>query len=156
MNKGIICLIAILLTSVMAYCAYFGWATAKSPNDALEWLQAEYELSDEAMGKVSLAKASYLPECREMCRRLAEARKHLAKQSSSSTATTSEITEAYAAVNAIEEECIRMSLEHVFEVAAMMPASQGERYRDRMVAALLQDRTGQHQRHSDMIQGGKP
>ena len=157
MNKGIICLVAILLTSVAAYCAYcayFGWATAKSPNDALEWLQVEYALDDEVMGEVTLAKATYLPECREMCRRLAEARQKLSDRSSSSTATTSEITEAYAAVNAIEEECIRMSLDHVFTVAAMMPESQGKRYRDRMVAALLRDRTGQHQRHSDMIKGG--
>ena len=156
MNKGIICLTAILLTSVVAYCAYFEWATAGSSESALEWLQAEYELNDEVMTQVGMAKASYLPECREMCRRLAAARKHLASRSSSSSASQSEITEAYAAVNAIEEECIRMSLDHVFEVAALMPASQGQRFRERMVAALLQDRTSPHQRHSEMIQGGNP
>ena len=154
MNKGIICLVAILLSSVAAYCAYFGWATAQSPDEPLEWLQSEYDLSDETVTRVAQAKEAYLPGCREMCRRLAEARKELAQRSSSTTATSSEITEAYAAVNAIEEECIRMSLDHVFTVAAMMPESQGERYRERMVTALLRDRAGEHQRHSDMIQGG--
>ena len=29
MSKGIVCLIAILLTSVAAYCTYFGWATSE-------------------------------------------------------------------------------------------------------------------------------
>ena len=109
-------------------------------------------------GKVALAKASYLPECREMCRTTGRSPTESgSEKSASKSATTSQRSpHAYAAVNAIEEECIRMSLDHVFEVAAMMPAPQGERFRDRMVAALLQDRTGLHQRHSDMIQGGKP
>ena len=156
MNKGIICLVAILLSAVAAYCAYFGWATSKHPDNGLEWLQTEYALSDEVLTRVDAARASYLPECREMCRRLAEARQELSKRSATSTATAAEITEAYAAVNAIEEECIQMSLDHVFTVAEMMPEAQSARYRERMVGALLRDRTGEHQRHSDMIQGGKP
>ena len=156
MNKGIICLVAILLTAVAAYCAYFGWATSNHPENGLEWLQEEFALSDEVLAKVDAARASYLPECREMCRRLAEARQELSKRSASSTATVAEITEAYAAVNAIEEECIQMSLDHVFTVAEMMPKEQAGRYRERMVEALLGDRTGEHRRHSDMIQGDKP
>lgn len=154
MNKGIISLIAILLSATMAYCAYFGWATRHHPEDGLQWLQTEYSLSDESLVKVQEASASYLPECRAMCRRLAEARQHLADQAASTSSTASEIADAYAKVNEVEEECIQMSLQHVYKVASLMPTEQSERYRKEMLAALLTDRTGQHRKHSDIV-GGK-
>ncbi|MGK0189972.1 MAG: hypothetical protein ACI9R3_005791 [Verrucomicrobiales bacterium] len=153
MNKGIVILIAILLSATIAYCVYFGWATKHHPEDSFQWLQTEYSLSDKSLVKVREASASYLPQCRAMCQRLAEARQHLADRAASLSSTADEIADAYAKVNEVEEECIQMSLHHVYQVATLMPAEQSERYRKEILAALLKDRTGKHKKHSDMVGG---
>ncbi|MFT4638132.1 MAG: hypothetical protein ACI8T1_001450 [Verrucomicrobiales bacterium] len=155
MSKGILALVAILLAAMTAYCAYYGWATSKAPGDGDEWLQSEFGLSDESLAKVQTASDAYLPKCQAMCERLAKAREELAVRTGADSSIPAEIAEAYSQVNAIEEECVHMSLTHVFEVASFMPEAQGNRYRKRMVDALTSDRSAQHQRHSDVIRGGR-
>src|SRR5574341_726172 len=66
-----------LLLAVGAYCAaYFTKVSAhkeleRSAAPELAWLKTEFKLTEPEFERVAKLDASYYPECREMCRRIA-------------------------------------------------------------------------------------
>ena len=60
---------------------------------------------------------------------LARERKSLAELVEKPTATASEIGAAQAKVNAMEQRCFRMTLEHIYTSSESMEVEKGARYR---------------------------
>ncbi len=100
----------------------------RSRRPELAWLKEEFQLSDAAFNQVSELHAAYLPQCREMCRRIGEQNAHLQGLLAVATNATPEIDVALAEVAQMRSGCQIMMLHHFFQVSQTMPPEQGRRY----------------------------
>ena len=134
MKKGIIILIFGLVAAAAAYgCVYFvctapARSLQKSDKPELAWLKEEFSLNDAEFKRVSELHATYLPQCREMCREIDAQNVKLQKLLSGATNMTPEISAALAESARLRSECQGMMLKHFFQVSQTMPPQQGQRY----------------------------
>lgn len=134
MRRGLIILALGLAGAVIAYCCvYLSGTTAprrwmQSDQPELTWLKHEFNLSDGEFARVSELHAAYLPQCQEMCRRIAAQNDSLEKLLANASSMTPEIEGAIAEAARLRGQCQRNMLQHFFEVSRTMPAEQGRRY----------------------------
>ena len=134
MKKGIFILVLGLVAAAAAYgCVYFACTASarslqQSDKPELTWLKEEFDLSDSDLKRVSELHASYLPQCRDMCREIDAHNVKLQKLLSGATNVTPEITAAITESARLRSECQSMMLRHFFQVSQTMPQEQGRRY----------------------------
>jgi hypothetical protein len=134
MKRGLLILVLGLLAAVTAYgCVYFACTSCvrrleHSDKPELSWLKDEFHLSDAEFKRVSELHAAYLPQCREMCRKIDAQNDQLQKLLASATNATPEIDTALAETARLRSECQGMMLRHFFQVSQTMPPEQGRRY----------------------------
>ena len=86
---------------------------AARDNDAMAWLRAEFRLSDAQFAAIKKLHDDYGAACGEHCAAIMEARERKAPA---------------ADVARLEKICVEAMTGHFRQVAALMPAGQGERY----------------------------
>lgn len=113
-------------------------ACCEKPADELNWLRLEFHLSDTEMARIRELHEGYLPQCAEMCAKIAAAKREL-------TALTNNSPEALAKQNeitALRSQCQSNMIAHFVAVSQAMPPAQGARYLAEMKKLTLGD-TGQ-------------
>ena len=134
MKKGVLILVLGLVAATAAYgCVYFvctssARAMQKSDRPELVWLKEEFKLSDAEFKRISNLHVAYLPQCREMCRKIDAESERRQKLLANATNSTPEIEASLTEAARLRSECQRMMLHHFFEVSQTMPPDQGRRY----------------------------
>ena len=134
MRRGLIILLAGLLVAVAASCGYYMLrvhepkAMLQGSSPELAWLKEEFALSDAEFERVSQLHEGYMPQCAEMCDRIASKNKELKELLGQAEGVTPEIEQTLEEANALRTECHKNMLRHFFEVSRAMPPAQGKRY----------------------------
>lgn len=134
MQKSVLILVLGFLAAAAAYgCIYFVCISPvrslqQSDRPELGWLKEEFKLSDDDFKRVSELHSAYLPECRDMCRRIDAQNRKIEMLLSGATNMTPEITTALTESSRLRAECQGMMLHHFFQVSQTMPPEQGRRY----------------------------
>jgi hypothetical protein len=134
MKKGVFILVLGLVAAAAAYgCVYFACTSSarnlqQSNRPELAWLKEEFNLDDTEFKRVSELHAAYMPQCREMCRKIDAQNAQLQELLATATNATPEINAALAEAGQLRSECQRMMLRHFFQVSQTMPPEQGRRY----------------------------
>jgi hypothetical protein len=134
MKKGVLILALGLMAAAVAYgCVYLGCTSCarnleRSNRPELAWLKDEFRLNDSEFKRVSELHAAYLPQCREMCRKIDAQNAQLQKLLATATNETPEVDAALISTAQLRSECQRMMLRHFFQVSQTMPPEQGRRY----------------------------
>jgi hypothetical protein len=134
MKRGLLILMLGLVLAAAAYgciyttCTSSARALEKSERPELAWLKDQFHLNDAEFKRVSELHAAYLPNCREMCRKIDEQNAHLQELLVGATNATPEIDAAFVEVAQLRSGCQRMMLRHFFQVSQSMPPEQGRGY----------------------------
>ena len=144
MNRSLAILIGALALGAAIFAGSFFAARhttmmcCEQPADDLNWLRLEFHLSDAEIAHIREMHEGYLPQCGEMCAKIAAAKRELAaltKNSAEALAKQNEIA-------ALRTQCQSNMLAHFVAVSQAMPPAQGERYLAEMKKLTLGD-TGQ-------------
>lgn len=144
MKRGLLVILMALAAALGGYAIYFHRATAAAqamlaqPGGEMEWLRREFHLTDAQFARIREMHRAYAPKCGLMCARIADANARLDALIDASGAVTPEVAAALQESAAVQEECRRALLGHVYAVAAEMPPADGARYRRMMKARLIQ------------------
>ena len=105
--------------------------TAASQADDLDWLRVEFKLSPPELEQVRKLHEGYLPQCADMCRKIAAKKREL----EAALAATPNGANSQAAVKTkldelalLRAQCQLQMLQHFSEVSRAMPAEQARRY----------------------------
>jgi len=152
-RRGIVILLIGFVGALGAYVGTYLAGTSssrqwlRSERPELAWLQEEFNLSDAEFKRVSELHAGYLPQCQEMCRRIAEENSKLHQLIGARSTMTPEIEGAIATTARLRGECQRNMTRHFFAVSESMPPEQGRRYLDWVLKRTLASE-GMHMGHS--------
>ena len=124
---------ALALGAAIFAGAYFASQRAtlmccENPADDLSWLKMEFKLSDAEMVRIRGLHEGYLPQCGELCRKIAVAKHELAAIVGPTTNLTAEAQAKMKEIAALRTECQSNMLQHFVTVSQAMPPAQGERY----------------------------
>ena len=142
MPRFLVLILSALLLAVGAFSAcYFTAARARHAvgpsGDELDWLRAEFHLSDAEMTRVRALHAGYLPQCETMCDRIAAKKRELSTALAGSTNVNATVREKLAEAAALRAECQAQMLAHFYEVSHAMPPEAGRRYLEQMKSLTL-------------------
>lgn len=105
-------------------CAKHAGSTA----DDLDWLRQEFRLTDAEMTRVRSLHDGFLPQCGEMCRRIAVKKGELESALAGTTNVTAVAEQKLSELAALRVQCQAQMLRHFAEVSQAMPPEQGKRY----------------------------
>jgi hypothetical protein len=117
----------------------------EKPADDLNWLRLEFNLGNAEMARIRELHEGYLPQCGEICAKIAAAKRDLA-------ALTNNSAEALAKQNeiaALRTQCQSNMLAHFVAVSQAMPAEVGQRYLAEMKKLTL----GHHEQMEQSMSG---
>ena len=143
MNRSLIMLFgAMALAATIFAGAYFASQRAclmcrDRPQDALNWLQTEYHLSDTEMTRIRALHEGYKPKCEAMCAQIAAKKMELKSALASGTNVTAETKARLAELAALQAQCQAQMLEHFMTVSQAMPPEAGRRYLAEMKSQTL-------------------
>jgi hypothetical protein len=104
-----------------------GVRTALAHGDAMEWLRAEFQLSDEQFARIRELHAGYADECEQHCLAIQQAMKaRKAAQAAGADADT--LAAAEQRVQELRTVCETAIAAHARRCAALMSPPAGERY----------------------------
>ena len=158
MNRSLVILLGALALGVAIFAgSYFGghYAGVKccsTPTDDLSWLRDEFHLSDAEMSRIRQLHDGYLPQCGEMCAKIAEKKRELESALDGSTNITSASQVKLNELAALRAQCQGQMLEHFIEVSHAMPPAEGSRYLAEMKKLTL----GLHQEMEQSMSGSHP
>jgi hypothetical protein len=134
MRRALIIVLSVLTASAGIFVAAFFVSAHLCANhfpskaDDLEWLRREFRLSDVEIQKVRRLHESYLPQCREMCERIAAKKTALKAALAAGNGVTPDAETKLGEVAALRAQCQAQMLRHFHQVSQAMPAAQGRRY----------------------------
>jgi hypothetical protein len=140
----------LLLLCLVAYVTYTGvrrhLMSKYSPQQTgLEWMRAEYQLSDATFEQVKRLHEQYFADCEAMSMKISEVNRHLLYARGRvrvSPETKQMLLQQDQALCAKFEE---VTLQHLKNVAALLPPEQAQRFLDEFTADVHQQRI-EHQR----------
>ena len=144
MKNGLLILALALALAVGGYCTYYRCATAPThamlaaPDGEMEWLRREYHLSDAQFARIRQMHGEYAPHCDLMCGKIAKANARLDQLIKASATFTPEVDAAMSECVAVQAECRRALLWHIYDVSAEMPPEDGARYLRMMTARIVE------------------
>lgn len=101
--------------------------TAVAKRDAMEWLRADFQLTDAQFAQIKQLHDSYSVVCEDHCREIQEAMRARAALKSSSAAPAA-LAAADRRVQELRHICETAIAAHVRQCAALMSPEAGERY----------------------------
>ncbi len=119
-----------LLTAVATYWSMTAQhrALLRQEQPELAWLRAEFEIAPEDFARISALHQAYLPQCAELCRRIASCEARIRSLLDRADQLTPEIEALLLEAAQTRVECQKNMLEHFFQVSRAMPPEQGRRY----------------------------
>ncbi|MEI7534082.1 MAG: hypothetical protein WCK57_06895 [Verrucomicrobiae bacterium] len=151
MNRSLVILIGALALGAAIFAGSFFCARhttmscCEQPADDLNWLRLEFHLSDAEMAHIRELHEGYLPQCGELCQKIAATKRDLAaltKNSAEALAKQNEIA-------ALRAQCQSNMLAHFVAVSQAMPPEVGQRYLAEMKKLTL----GDHERMEQSMSG---
>ena len=102
---------------------------AAKNRDAMEWLRADFHLSDRQLAEIQRLHDGYTGSCEEHCRRIQEAMR-LQRSLLAAHADPKAIGECTRRLQELRSICEAAMARHVRQVAAVMSPKDGRRYLD--------------------------
>jgi hypothetical protein len=103
----------------------------------MAWLQHEYQLDDDTFQKITLAHSQYLRECRQRCHELEDVNQHfLSALRQDGTAIDSDLDAVQILQESICHDCRIAMIQHVHDVADLMPEATGLQFIEDVQKAL--------------------
>ena len=99
-----------------------------APTDDLSWLRTEFQLSDAEMARIRELHEGYLPQCAEVCAKIAAKKRELAAVPANGTALSHEAQTKLNEIATLRVQCQSNMLQHFVTVSQAMPPDQGRRY----------------------------
>lgn len=155
MNRSIVILLGALALALAIFIgAYYASQRAtmmccENPADDLSWLKNEFKLSEAEMARIRELHEGYLPQCGEICQKIAAAKRELAAIVGTSTNLTAEAKAKMNEIAALRAQCQSNMLTHFVAVSQAMPPDQGERYLAEMKRLTL----GEHEQVEQSMSG---
>jgi len=134
MNRSLVILLGALALGAAIFAgSYFASQRATemccaNPADDLSWLRMEFHLGDAEMTRIRALHEGYLPQCGEICIKIAAKKRELESVLGTSTNVTTEVQLKLDELAALRAQCQAQMLQHFVEVSQTMPAEQGQRY----------------------------
>jgi hypothetical protein len=94
----------------------------------LDWLQQEFHLGAAEMARIQKLHEGYLPQCAEMCAKIAAKKAELETALNGSTSASPAVQQKLAELATLRAQCQAQMLQHFTEVSQSMPPEQGRRY----------------------------
>jgi len=129
-------LLGVLIAAVVAGLAYIctmRFCARQMAADDLSWLRREFRLSDAEMQRIRGLHEGYLPECREMCAKIAAKQAELEEALGRGEPPDAKLME----LATLRAQCQVQMLRHFEEVSRAMPPEQGRRYMSEMQKLTL-------------------
>ena len=151
-------LVLALVAAFGGYFLYFHAATQPTaqmlaqPQSEMIWLKKEYHLTDAQFARIQELHREYAPRCDRMCERIANANSRLDDLIKSSRTFRPEVEKALADCVAVQAECRRALLQHVYAVSAEMSPADGARYVQMMKDRIVEQPLG----HQTVISESSP
>jgi hypothetical protein len=126
----------VLIAAVVAGLAYFctmRLCARQMAAEDLSWLKREFRLSDADMQRVRGLHDGYLPQCRDMCAKIAAKQAELEKALDKGESPDAKLME----LATLRAQCQAQMLRHFEEVSRAMPPEQGKRYLSEMQKMTL-------------------
>jgi len=155
MNRSLVILLGALALGAAIFAgSYFCAQQAtvlccENPADDLVWLKTEFQLSDAEVARIRELHEGYLPQCSEICREIATAKRELSAIVGTSTNLTSEAQAKLNEIATLRAQCQSNMLQHFIMVSQAMPPAQGERYLAEMKRLTL----GAHEQVEESMSG---
>ena len=132
MNRSLITVLGALALAAAIFAGSYSLskracATAASVDD-LNWLRMEFHLTDAEMARIRQLHEGYLPQCAQMCARIAAKKQELATALAGGTNVTVEAQKQLAELGEIRAQCQAQMLRHFIAVSEAMPPAEGRRY----------------------------
>jgi hypothetical protein len=146
-NRLFIVVLAVA-AAVGGYAIYYRAATApaasmlSNPEGEMEWLKREYHLSDAQFARIQRLHREYTPTCDLMCEKIVKANAKLDKLINANRTFAPEVDGALSEFVAVQSECRRALLGHVYAVSAEMSPEDGARYVEMMKARIVEPALG--------------
>lgn len=155
MNRSFVILLGALALGAAIFAgAYFAaqrttMMCCENPADDLVWLKTEFHLDDTEMARIRALHDGYLPQCAEICKQIAAAKRELAAIVGNGTNLTAEAQAKLGEIAALRARCQSNMLQHFVTVSQAMPSAQGERYLAEMKRLTL----GEHEQVEQSMSG---
>jgi hypothetical protein len=132
MNRSLIILLGALVLGVALFgSSYFAGQRAcrmmRSVDD-LSWLRDEFHLRADEMARIQKLHEGYLPQCAEMCAKIAAKKSELATALNGSTNVNAAARQKLTELAELRAQCQAQMLQHFIEVSQTMPPEPGRRY----------------------------
>lgn len=148
MKKGLLILIAAVLAGMAAYLVSFRSATHSTrsileTSDAeMGWLRHEFKLTPQQAETIRVLRDNYKPTCGRLCARVSASNQKLKELAYTNKTVTPEIAAALKETMAVQEECRREMLGHIYQVSAVMDPQSGARYVQMMLPYVVEPPIG--------------
>jgi heme A synthase len=148
MNRSALILIGALALGAAIFAgAYVATrhATVKccaDPADDLSWLRTEFHLNDAEMARIRKLHEGYLPQCAEVCAKIAAKKNELDSLPGTGANYTAAAQAKLNEIAALRAQCQAQMLRHFIAVSQALPPEQGRRYLAEMKRITL-DQHGQ-------------
>ena len=155
MNRSLLILLgALALGSAVFVGSYFASQRAcmmcnAQPTDELAWLRIEFHLSDAEMARIRQLHEGYLPQCAEMCAKIAAKKSELESALGNGTNLTAEAQSKLSELAELRAQCQAQMLQHYITVSQTMPSDEGQRYLAEMKRITL----GSHEQTEQTMSG---
>jgi hypothetical protein len=143
MNRSLIIVLGALALGVVVFAgSYFVSQQAcvmgmTNPADDLSWLRDEFHLNDAEMARIRQLHEGYMPQCAEMCARIAAKKQELAETLASGTNVTANAQKKLTELAELRAQCQAQMLQHFIATSQAMPPEQGRRYLSEMQRLTL-------------------
>jgi len=143
MNRPLFIFVAALILGAGIFAgSYFGArhvcvASAGRSTDDLAWLRDEFHLSPADMTRIRQLHEGYMPQCMQMCARIAAKKHEVEAALGRGTNVTAEARKKLAELGELRAQCQAQMLQHFITVSQAMPAEQGQRYLSEMKRLTL-------------------
>jgi hypothetical protein len=136
MNRRLFVLAAIAVAGMAALILTSG--VFQSPDRlSAAWMQKKFSLSPDQARQAGDIDMQYERTCKQLCARIEESDRRLAKLLDASDRMTPEILSAIAESDRVRTACRTSMLEHFYQVAAILPASQRQQYLQTVYPLIL-------------------
>ena len=142
--KGLLVLLLAVGIALGGYFTYYRCATAETqamlsqPNGEMEWLRDEFHLNDTQFARIVELHRQYAPKCDVMCQKIAAANEHLHQVIETNKNFDPAVSAAMDDCVAVQAECRKALLAHVYAVSAEMSPEDGARYLKMMTARIAE------------------
>ena len=163
MNRPLVLLLGALALGAAIFAGSYFVAHRASvmccanPADDLAWLKVEFHLSDAEMARVRQLHEGYMPQCAEMCAKIAAKQRELHAISFTTNLNVNVEAQAKLGIVVVKElyelraQCQTQMLQHFVTVSEAMPPEQGRRYLAEMQKLTLDS----HEQMEQSMPNGK-